>query len=870
MEAYLTQISNYLLRQSWQIAILVVAVAAVSWLLRNKSAHIRYLLWLIVLAKCLVPPVTTVPLAVLPQESISEPAFMLPTDEPIMTTEIVDMFDMESPAHRLTPVQRPSRPITAERTIRLTVRQRLGAVWIAGMIIFALIAAVKALRTELWLRRRRKLLPAGLQDQIETVFSDLTFKTFPNVWLIEGIGQPFVWGLLRGGVYLPSDFVNVNSAEQRRGILGHELSHIIRFDAAVNILQLIAQAIFWFHPFVWWANKKIRAEREKCCDEMAIARLNTKAKDYSRAIVETLVTEYESTRPVPSLAVAGPVKNIEERIKTMLRPGKKFYKRPSLITATVVFLFALLTVSTALVLTARAGAKSTAELKTKSTKLLQGAAAKGDIERVKLLISEGADVNARSRVGMTSLHWAAKFGQKAVAELLLAKGASVDARDVSGYTPLHYALGRGQQEVMDLLISKGAYIDATSKDGNTLLFEAMSANGTDPAQSRRVATLLVSKGADVSPIHWASFVGDVHKVQELLGQGVDVNTRNVRLDDGTPLYFAVTGAQKEMIDLLLAKGADVNVKTRGGETALHAAARCTSRTDIAKMLIEHGADVAFGAAVWGKVDTALHAAAFQGNANMAKLLIAKGGNVHALCGPVGFATTPLDRVFFGAMTILIDTRADARFYEGGISPAVREAMRNLLKDRRAVAEVLLSAGADVNGLSSSALVVLARGNGCEMAELLFAYGLNPNCKVYSAYGVTLLHAAAEAGSKGMVELLTAKGANIDVKDNEGGTPLWYARDKDHTEIVELLLKRGARSEAPVMALLAPARDGDVEKVRLLIEKGADVNARDNRGRTPLQLAAARGHIGVAELLVKKGADIDAKSDTSETTALIGA
>jgi len=56
MEAYLTQISNYLLRQSWQIAILVMVVAVVSWLLRNKSAHIRYLLWLIVLAKCLVPP----------------------------------------------------------------------------------------------------------------------------------------------------------------------------------------------------------------------------------------------------------------------------------------------------------------------------------------------------------------------------------------------------------------------------------------------------------------------------------------------------------------------------------------------------------------------------------------------------------------------------------------------------------------------------------------------------------------------------------------------------------------------------------------------------------------------------------------------
>ena len=93
---------------------------------------------------------------------------------------------------------------------------------------------------------------------------------------------------------------------------------------------------------VWWANRKIRQEREKCCDEMAIARLSTLPRDYSRAILEILATKYESSRPVPSLAVAGPVKNIEKRIKTMLRPGKKFYKRPSLVAATTILLVALL------------------------------------------------------------------------------------------------------------------------------------------------------------------------------------------------------------------------------------------------------------------------------------------------------------------------------------------------------------------------------------------------------------------------------------------------------------------------------------------------------------------------------------------------
>ena len=68
METYLTQITNYLLAQSWQIAILAVVIAAVTLALKNKSAHIRYLLWLIVLAKCLVPPLHSIPVAVLPEE----------------------------------------------------------------------------------------------------------------------------------------------------------------------------------------------------------------------------------------------------------------------------------------------------------------------------------------------------------------------------------------------------------------------------------------------------------------------------------------------------------------------------------------------------------------------------------------------------------------------------------------------------------------------------------------------------------------------------------------------------------------------------------------------------------------------------------
>ena len=69
MEALLTRIADYLWRQSWQIGLLVLIVALASWALRNRSAHVRYLLWLLVLAKCLAPPLVEVPLAVLPEKT---------------------------------------------------------------------------------------------------------------------------------------------------------------------------------------------------------------------------------------------------------------------------------------------------------------------------------------------------------------------------------------------------------------------------------------------------------------------------------------------------------------------------------------------------------------------------------------------------------------------------------------------------------------------------------------------------------------------------------------------------------------------------------------------------------------------------------
>jgi len=343
---------------------LALVIGAVSLSLKNRSAHIRYLLWVVILGKCLLPSLVTIPLAILPQGQIGEPV----AASAVAAEEV--SFEAEDAAATvvldLGTADMAAEPSIIQRLGDVSLRQWLAVGWIVGGGLFFLIALIKAFRVNMWLTGQRKPVSGELQIRIEEFVAGLGIKKFPKVWLIEGVGQPFVWGLVRGAIYLPGNFAQKDSRENSRGVLGHELSHILRFDAAVNLLQIIAQGIFWFHPFVWWANKKIRAEREKCCDEMAIARLDAKAKEYSSAIVDVLVAEYESIRAIPSLAIAGPVKNIEDRIKAIMKPGRKFYKRPSVVVVIAVLLLAVLAVPTTLALTRRPGRRIDVDVKTEN------------------------------------------------------------------------------------------------------------------------------------------------------------------------------------------------------------------------------------------------------------------------------------------------------------------------------------------------------------------------------------------------------------------------------------------------------------------------------------------------------------------------
>jgi len=179
----------------------------------------------------------------------------------------------------------------------------------------------------------------------------------------------------------------------------------------------------------------------------------------------------------------------------------------------------------------------------KKNKSFFEAVKKGDIEQVRLLIAQGADLNWKDKDGSTPLHEAAGDGWIDVVRLLLEKGANVKATDATGQTPLHRASRWGSRDICAWFLAKGASVKATDSLGNTPLHAALGRQEVN----RRLFEFLLAKGADV-------------------------NARNEQGE--TPLHLACTTRRPatytqqraEAVDILLAHGAEIDAPSKTPKT----------------------------------------------------------------------------------------------------------------------------------------------------------------------------------------------------------------------------------------------------------------------------------------------------------------
>jgi ankyrin repeat protein len=436
---------------------------------------------------------------------------------------------------------------------------------------------------------------------------------------------------------------------------------------------------------------------------------------------------------------------------------------------------------------------------------------------VRDLIRQKADVNATLPDGATALHWAANEDDLDTVGLLIQAGGNVKAKDRYGFTPLYYAATNGSAAVIRKLLDAGADVNASDAGGETALMTATRS-------------------------------GSIDAVKALLQHGADVKAKDT-VTEQTALMLAVRSNFPAAVNLYLEYGAEINARTRtgkkpaarppgagggshgagivrsgwpeqgfqgetpGGMTPLLYAAR-DGRTVIVKTLITAKADVQ-QADVNGI--TPLLMAITNNHLDTAKLLLENSAAPNAADW---WGRTPL------YAAIEIRNRDYGRNNEHGIDrPAAFE-----------VIKMLLDRGASVNARTKE--VPPGRRFVTPLGDLSWV----------DFTGQTPFLRAALAGDISVMRLLLDKGADPNIATFAGTTALMAA----------------AGVNWMTGQTFTESKEALMEAVQLCLDKGADVNAKNSMGVTAVIGAANRGSDDILEFLVKKGARLDIKDKEGRT------
>lgn len=491
---------------------------------------------------------------------------------------------------------------------------------------------------------------------------------------------------------------------------------------------------------------------------------------------------------------------------------------------------------------------------------LHWAALQGDARIVRILIKRGIEVNAQDSWGETALQAAAKYGNVHVVEILLNEGARADIPDHEGDVSLHIAARNGHDGVLGLLLTKDSNVNRKNNLDLTPIHLA-AIDGHD-----RVVRLLLEKGADIEAtgeakytlLHILAFIGEENIARILVENGANVNAKTV---NGVPvLSEAARYAKPGFIKLLLDHGANINARYTENheETVLQSAVMEDNQATLSALL-DAGADVNW---VDDWTRTALFEAAKLRKGATLKLLLERGAdpNIKAdgVCGraPLHEAARRWEPEFVHAL-LAYGAEPNAQDSDGR-TPLHEAASRG----HRGNVELLLQHGADPNSKDCHGRTVLQTAD-VETLDLILDRGAKPGD------GQLTLIEAAMFGHEATVKSLLEQGADVNARGSNGKTALheaamcYYRR----TNNVRRLLEHGAdpcvvdlnTGQTP---LHLAAWVGDIETTRVLLDYGADANAettRPSRGKTAL-IEAARNASDpqLIKLLLEGGADPNAR------------
>lgn len=192
--------------------------------------------------------------------------------------------------------------------------------WLLGVAFFSLRSAGGFLFLERERRKQSAAPTARVLAICQTLQRRLGLDRTIRYCKCQWLQAPAVMGWFRPIVLLPVTALSGLSEEQLQSIIAHELAHIQRLDVFVNVFQISVETLLFYHPAVWWLNQRIRAEREHCCDDVAVS-LCGNPVEYARAL--TLMEEWRSAPALAMAANRGPLSDRILRVLGLKRVGAR-------------------------------------------------------------------------------------------------------------------------------------------------------------------------------------------------------------------------------------------------------------------------------------------------------------------------------------------------------------------------------------------------------------------------------------------------------------------------------------------------------------------------------------------------------------------
>ena len=437
--------------------------------------------------------------------------------------------------------------------------------------------------------------------------------------------------------------------------------------------------------------------------------------------------------------------------------------------------------------------------------VLHFAAQYGQIDMIEMLSEQGLDVNIGDNEGLTPLHKAAVYGQLESVRTLLRWGGKESMTKVAGIhgTPLHQAVGKGHKDMVSLLLNEGCPINVVNGKGSSVLPFAAQCGDIHMIEMLSEQGLDVNIGDDegLTPLHKVAAYGQLESVRTFLRLGGRESMTKVAGTYGTPLHQAVGKGHKDIMSLLLNEGCPINVADSTGRSLLHYAAG-GGQIYMIEMLSEQGLDVNIGD---DEGLTPLHKAAAYGQLESVRTLLRLGGR-ESMTKVAGTHGTPLHQA--------------------------------VAKGHKDIVSLLLNEGCPSNLVDSG--------------------------------GKSVLHFAAQYGQIDMIEMLSEQGLDVNIGGDEGETPLYDAATYGQLESVRTLLRLGGRASMTKVVgefgtpLHQAVRKGHKDIMSLLLNEGCPISVVNSEGRSLLHYAAQYGQIDMIEMLSEQGLDVNIGGDEGET------